>query len=116
VRLEENRLGVLEQRIEADMLIGRHRDLVGELKGLVATHPLHEWFYARLIIALHLSGRRVEALGVYQNLRRGLQEELGLDPTTELQQIHRAVLVGSGASHFRQLHPVDAGSAEGGHP
>jgi DNA-binding SARP family transcriptional activator len=102
-RLEENRLNVLEHRIDADMRTGRHRELIGELKSLVATYPLHEWFYARLIMALHLSGRRAEALSVYQTLRHGLREELGLDPTIELQQIHRAVLTGSMASHLQRL-------------
>jgi DNA-binding SARP family transcriptional activator len=106
VGLEEDRLSVLEQRIEADMQLGRHRDLVGELKSMVTTHPLHEWLYARLIIALHLSGRRGEALRVYQTIRRGLQEELGLDPGPELQQIHRAVLIGSASGYFRRLTSV----------
>jgi SARP family transcriptional regulator, regulator of embCAB operon len=103
VRLEETRLSVLELRIAADLQIGRHRDLIGELKGLVAIHPLHEWFHARLILALHFCGRRGEALGVYQKLRRDLREELGLDPTAELQQIHRAVLIGSPPAHAQRL-------------
>jgi DNA-binding SARP family transcriptional activator len=111
IRMEENRLGVLEQRITADMQIGRHRDLVGELKALVATYPLHEWFYAKLIIALHLSGRRSEALAVYQKLRLGLREELGLDPTMEIQHIHHAVLTDSSPSHLHHLSPVRASTA-----
>jgi DNA-binding SARP family transcriptional activator len=94
-RLEENRLSALECRIEADLKVGRHRELVGELKALVAAHPMHEWLYSRLMLALHMSGRRIEALEVFQSLRRGLREELGLDPSAELQQMQRALLAGS---------------------
>src|SRR6266540_682311 len=95
VRLEENKLTVLERRIEADLRQGRHRELVGELKALVVTHPLHEWLYSRLMLALYLSGRRCEALEVYQAFRRQLREELGLDPSAELQRLQRALLTGS---------------------
>src|SRR6266540_3257404 len=78
---------------------GRHRELIGELKALVTIHPLHEWLYSRLMLALHMSGRRFEALEVYQSLRRGLREEFGLDPSTELQQMQRALLSGSVAGY-----------------
>jgi len=98
-RLEENRLNALEYRIEADLMRGRHRELIGELKALVTIHPLHEWLYSRLMLALHMSGRRFEALEVYQSLRRGLREEFGLDPSTELQQMQRALLSGSVAGY-----------------
>jgi len=115
VRLEENKLAVLERRIEADLRQGRHRELVGELKALVATHPLHEWLYSRLMLTLYLSGRRCEALEVYQAFRRRLREELGLDPSPELQRLQRALLTGSipGYGHPRGMQ-VGAGISTGG--
>jgi DNA-binding SARP family transcriptional activator len=90
--LEERRLDALEQRIEADLQLGRHRQLIGELKALVAVHPLHEWFHAQLMRTLYRSGRRAEALGVYQGLRRVLNDELGLEPSPDLQRLQRQIL------------------------
>jgi DNA-binding SARP family transcriptional activator len=94
VRLEENRLQALEMRVLAELSLGRHRELVSELKQLVSAHPLHENLYAQLMLALHRSGRRFEAAGVYQQLRRSLVEELGLEPSAELMRLHRAILAG----------------------
>jgi SARP family transcriptional regulator, regulator of embCAB operon len=90
--LEERRIDALEQRIEADLRLGRHRQLIGELKALVAVHPLHEWFHAQLMVALHRCGRRAEALEVYWRLRRVLNDELGLEPSFALQDLQRAIL------------------------
>jgi DNA-binding SARP family transcriptional activator len=90
--LEEQRMNALELAIEADLRLGRHRELIGELKSLVIEHQLHEWFHAQLMLALHRSGRRAEALEVYQRLRRVLNQELGLEPSSELQRRQRAVL------------------------
>jgi DNA-binding SARP family transcriptional activator len=92
VLLEEQRLRALESRIEADLQLGRHRELIGELKWLVASHPLHEWFHGQLIAALSQVGRRSEALTAYQNLRRVLKEELGLEPRADLQRLQQQVL------------------------
>ena len=92
--LEELRLRALELRIQADLRLGLHRELIGELRSLIAAHPLNEWFYEQLITALGRSGRRSEALQVYQNLRQTLREELGVDPAPELQQLQHEVLNG----------------------
>jgi SARP family transcriptional regulator, regulator of embCAB operon len=94
VPLEELRLRTLELRIQADFRLGLHRELIGELGSLIAAHPLNEWFYEQLIIALGRSGRRSEALQVYQNLRQTLSQELGLDPSAELQRLQHEVLNG----------------------
>ena len=91
-RLEERRLVVLEQRIEADLALGRHATLVGELAALVAQEPLSERPRAQLMLALYRSGRQAEALEVYQQARRTFREDLGLEPSEELQQLQRAIL------------------------
>ncbi|MDX2596050.1 MULTISPECIES: AfsR/SARP family transcriptional regulator [Streptomyces] len=94
VRLEQSRLEVLEQRIDCDLRLGRHMQLLAELTSLTARHPLHEGLHAQCMVALYRSGRQWQALDVYQNLRRGLADELGLDPSTRLRQLHHAVLAG----------------------
>jgi DNA-binding SARP family transcriptional activator len=91
-RLEENRLQVLGMRIDTDMQLGRHEQLISELKSLVGSHPLHERFYATLMMALDRSGRRFEALQVYRRLRDLLIDELGLEPSTDLQRLHLSLL------------------------
>ncbi|MEU7649394.1 AfsR/SARP family transcriptional regulator [Streptomyces huasconensis] len=92
VQLEEQRLQVLQQRIEADIQLGRERELVGELRRLVAENPLNEWFHGRLIRVLQAIGRRHEALQTYQQLRTTLSEEIGLSPSIEVQRIHQGLL------------------------
>jgi DNA-binding SARP family transcriptional activator/DNA-binding beta-propeller fold protein YncE len=90
--LDEQRLVVLEERIEADLALGRHASLVGELGRLVAAHPYSERLRAHLMIALYRSGRQAEALAVYRDTRRLLAEELGLEPGAELQRLEQLVL------------------------
>lgn len=102
--LEEKRIDALEQRIEADLRLGRHRQLIGELKTLAAVHPLHEWFHALLMVALHRCGRRAEALEVYQRLRRVLADELGLEPSFDLQDLQRAILSSDPALELPEVH------------
>ncbi|MFL1429437.1 MULTISPECIES: AfsR/SARP family transcriptional regulator [unclassified Nocardiopsis] len=90
--LEEQRSAALELRIAADMELGRYRHLIPELKSLVVAQPLNEWLHSQLIKALHQLNRRGEALRAYQDLRRILTEELGLDPSPEVQRIQQHVL------------------------
>ncbi|MHC0432322.1 AfsR/SARP family transcriptional regulator [Streptomyces sp. O3] len=91
-RLDESRMSVLQRRIEADLRLGRHHELIGELSGLAARHPLHEAMHEQLMLALYRVGRRSDALEVYQQLRRSLNQSLGLDPSPSIEQLHRAVL------------------------
>lgn len=91
-RLEELRERTLDLRIEADLRLGRHQELISELKSLVLSRPLHENVHASLMIALHRSGRRHEALEVYQTLRRSMIDNLGLEPGQELRSLHQALL------------------------
>ncbi|MEU7146142.1 AfsR/SARP family transcriptional regulator [Nocardia sp. NPDC046473] len=90
--MEEQRILALELRIDAELQLGRHRELVAELRNLVVTHPLNEWFHSRLILALSRSGRRGEALAAYQDVHRILATELGIDPSRELRDLHYEVL------------------------
>jgi DNA-binding SARP family transcriptional activator len=90
--ITEARLRALELRIEADLQLGRYRELVGELKTLTAEHPFHEGFYSRLMLTLDRSGRRSEALDVYQQLRATLVDELGLEPSAEVRKLHIELL------------------------
>jgi SARP family transcriptional regulator, regulator of embCAB operon len=92
VHLEEERLRALQLRIMADAELGQYHALIGELRSLVAAHPLNEWFHGQLIVALSRCGRRSEALQAYQVLRTVLRDELGLDPQPELQRLHQDVL------------------------
>ncbi|HEY5986246.1 MAG TPA: AfsR/SARP family transcriptional regulator, partial [Streptosporangiaceae bacterium] len=91
-RLEERRLGTLEDRIEVELGLGRHRELVGELQQLVAEQPLRERLWGQLLVALYRSGRQAEALAAYQRLRRKLVEELGIAPSPPLQRLQRQIL------------------------
>jgi SARP family transcriptional regulator, regulator of embCAB operon len=90
--LKEERTHALELRIEADMQLGRHRELVGELRSLVLSHPLNEWLHARLIETLARCGRRREALDVYSNLYATLYRDLGMVPSWEVQHLQRTIL------------------------
>jgi len=91
-RLAELRLGALEDRVEADLRLGRHRELVAELEGLVREQPLRERLWAQLLVALYRSGRQADALLAYQRARSILVEELGIDPGAELRRLQAAVL------------------------
>src|SRR3954453_11513854 len=91
-RLEELRISALEDRIDADLDTGRHGDLVPEVEALVAAHPHRERLRAQLMLALYRSGRQAEALQAYQDARRALAEELGIDPGPALRQLHASIL------------------------
>lgn len=90
--LEEARVAAWEDRIEADLALGRHSEVVGELEELVAAHPLRERLRGQLMVALYRSGRQAEALRAYQQAREVLVEELGIDPSPALRDLERAVL------------------------
>ncbi|WP_328565162.1 AfsR/SARP family transcriptional regulator [Streptomyces coelicoflavus] len=91
-RLEEARLCALDQRIEADLRLGRHRELLSELTVLVNRHQMHESLHGQFMVALHRSGRRGEALSVYQRLRATLVRELGLEPSAMISRLQRSIL------------------------
>jgi predicted ATPase/DNA-binding SARP family transcriptional activator len=92
LRFDELRLTTLEDRIDADLALGRHSQLVAELEGLVAEHPLRERLRGQLMLALYRSGRQADALAVYQRARRALVEELGIEPGESLRKLERAIL------------------------
>jgi DNA-binding SARP family transcriptional activator len=91
-RLEELRLAARELRLEADLALGRHNELVGELEELVAVHPIREGLCRQLMLALYRSGRQAEALEAYQTTRDTLVEQLGIEPGRALQDLERSIL------------------------
>jgi DNA-binding SARP family transcriptional activator len=95
LRLEEVRKSTLELRLEADLELGRHHELLGELIHLVTAHPTHEGFRAKLMVALYRAGRRSEALHSYQQTRGYFIDELGIDPSQYLQRLHQDILEGT---------------------
>jgi predicted ATPase/DNA-binding SARP family transcriptional activator len=92
-RLEEQRVRTIEDSVEADLARGRHADVVPELEALAAEHPLRERLYAQRMLALYRAGRQAEALACYTDLRTKLAEELGVDPSPDLQRLEQAVLL-----------------------
>ena len=91
-RLDELRVAALEHRIDADLALGRRSELVGELEALTREHPYRETLRCQLMLALYGSGRQAEALDVYRETRRLLDEELGLEPGHAIQQLEQAIL------------------------
>ncbi|MET9266521.1 AfsR/SARP family transcriptional regulator [Amycolatopsis sp. NPDC004079] len=111
--LEETRLECVEARISSNQALGRYRETVGDLVWLVAQHPLHEELRRKLMLALFHSGRRAEALEVYDEGRRILDHELGLGPSKPLSELHRSILsagrsVRSGAGE-QSVHVAQGG-------
>lgn len=92
-RLEELRLAALTERVEADLALGRHVDLVGELEEVTRRHPLQERLCGQLMLALYRSGRQAEALEVYRSIRHALVHQLGIEPGASLQALERAILL-----------------------
>ncbi len=90
-RLDEERLGVLEQRIDADIAAGRQAEVIGELRTLVSQHPLRERLLGQLMLALYGTGRQAEALEVYRDARRRF-DGLGLEPAPQLRELERKIL------------------------
>ena len=97
VRLEELRLSAVEDRIDADLALGRHAEVVAELESLVARNPYRERQRRQLMLALYRSGRQADALASYRDARRVLANELGLEPSDELKELERQILAHDGA-------------------
>ena len=92
-RLEEQRLGALEERIEADLQLGRHAEIVAEVATLAQEHPLRERIRGAQMLALYRCGRQAEALAAYQEARRALVDELGIEPGRALHELERRILM-----------------------
>jgi DNA-binding SARP family transcriptional activator len=105
-RLEELRLSALEERVDADLVCGRHAALVAELESLVRDQPLRERLRGQLMLSLYRAGRQAEALEVFQDARRALVDELGIDPSPALQRLERAIL-----QHDPALDPAGGAAA-----
>jgi DNA-binding SARP family transcriptional activator/ABC-type branched-subunit amino acid transport system substrate-binding protein len=119
-QLREHAMAVLEDRVDADLGLGRHAELVGELEALVATEPLRERRRRQLMLALYRCGRQSEALDVYRDARPVLVDELGIEPTRELRDLERDILrqddTLTPARTAASPHPGDAGApAHDGH-
>ena len=110
-RLEELRIAALEWRLEADLALGHHRDVVGELEALAAQHPLRERLRSQLMLALYRSGRHAEALAAYQAFRRTLADELGIEPSASLRETERMVLQQDAALDLPTPHRMGAPAA-----
>ena len=111
--LEEARLTAVEDRVEADLACGRHVSLVGELDGLAAAHPLRERLCGQRMLALYRCGRQADALAAYQDLRRLLGDDLGIDPNPRLQRLQEAILRQEPGLDWGPAGPV-AGTKEPG--
>ncbi|MBE8523981.1 winged helix-turn-helix domain-containing protein [Amycolatopsis sp. H6(2020)] len=96
VRIAERRVEVLEDCLDAELELGLHREVVGEISVLTEEYPLRERFVLQLMTALHRCGRRVEALAAYRAVRRRFVDELGLEPGAALRELHQDILAGSG--------------------
>src|SRR3954471_4079523 len=92
LRLEELKLVANEELIDAELELGRHGAVIGEIESLVAQNPLRERLRAQQLLALYRAGRQAEALAAYQQARRALLDELGIEPTPALQQLHQSIL------------------------
>ena len=108
-RLRECRLTTVEQCIEARLRLGHHQEMLPELAGLTAQYPRHENLHAQLMVALHRSGRRQEALSVFQHLRTTMIEQLGLEPSKRLHLLQQAILADDPTL---QVSPRDDGLAQ----
>jgi DNA-binding SARP family transcriptional activator/tetratricopeptide (TPR) repeat protein len=115
-RLAERRLVTLEHRIDIDLRLDRHPDLVAELATLVRDHPLREPFWVQLMTALHRSGRQAEALSAYRTVRRELVESLGVEPGVALRRLHQSVLAGADPSRRQPSRPAPGTPPDGSPP
>lgn len=110
-RLAESCVSAIEDRIELDLVIGDHGDLIAELRDLVAEHPLRERLRGLLMLALYRAGRQADALTAFRDARRELHDELGVEPSAPLQQLHQQILTADPA--LTPGGPAQAGSDVG---
>jgi serine/threonine-protein kinase len=106
-RLEGLRLAAIEHRVSAELAMGRHSTVVSELEVLTSRYPLRERLWAHLMLALYRAGRQAEALDAYRRAREVLADELGADPSQELQHLHEQIL-GQDPELNRPLTPAPA--------
>lgn len=90
--LEDDRLTAVEERVRLDLALGRHQEVVGELRDLVDRQPLREALYGSLMLALYRSGRQADALAVFRRARKTLVDEIGIEPGPDLQRLEAGVL------------------------
>ena len=100
-RLEEERLGVLESRVDAQLMCGRHREPIAELETLTTRHPLRERFWSQRLLALYRAGRQADALRAYRELRSTLVDQLGIEPGPELRDLEARILRQDSALEYR---------------
>ncbi|MBB4936052.1 putative ATPase/DNA-binding SARP family transcriptional activator [Streptosporangium album] len=114
-RLDTLRLAAVEDRVEAELLLGRQTEVAAELPALIAAHPLRERFRGQLMRALYGSGRHVEALASYEDARAAFADELGADPSPELAALHLSMLRHEWAENGLRFPPAgESGSPAGG--
>ncbi|WP_181442533.1 AfsR/SARP family transcriptional regulator [Streptomyces tateyamensis] len=112
-QLDETRMKAWQDRVDADLALGRHRELVAELRGLTQAHPLREALHGQLMVALYGADRQAEALAVYQELRTRLVAELGVEPSAQVAELQQRIL----AADPTLLEPaVPGAAAQGGEP
>jgi len=102
--LEQSRISLLEIRIDAELRLGRHQAVLGELSMLVARNPMHENLCAMLMTALYRSGQQWRALGVFRQLRAALTAELGVEPSARLQRLQHAILTADPSLELPESH------------
>jgi DNA-binding SARP family transcriptional activator/tetratricopeptide (TPR) repeat protein/energy-coupling factor transporter ATP-binding protein EcfA2 len=111
-RLEERRIMAIEDHVEIQLALGMHRELVDELVMLTTEYPLRERLYGFLMLALYRSGRQAEALTTYRSARKALVDELGLEPSTDLRHLEKAILAHDTKLNVPQRgHPAAAPAA-----
>lgn len=115
-RFEELRLRTLELRIDSELALGSHEQAVGEVQPLVAQNPYRERFVAQLMLALYRSGRHAEALEAYEQTRRRLDDDLGLQPSADLQQLSAQIVRQESALRAPAVVPADARELPRRHP
>ena len=108
--LAEKRLQALETRLDADLHLGGHADVIAELRRLAAAYPLREHLHALLMLALYRCGRQAEALAAYRDALRVLVEELGTEPGTGLRELHQRILNADPVLSLPEPGPPPAGS------